>query len=248
NNKLNYFSSEEERESFLQQAKIDTDSVIKIGSTSYDIKDKWLVMASGFFNIDTGNISTNTDLNDDRLSLLKAGLFGYINEINAHEIKNAIYHRNVLYDETFLNSASFPSSIYNFAKLYNVPIQMARPSSMNIVLTIRKSDLLEMPSREVISSDFGNEKSLKTYEVVLDKNQEFDIEEFKFLLPYDVVIKIKENLVMKDDRQIITSSVSANYDIDSNLFPFSSLNDSAIKVIKDTVNGIEYYHFNLEIF
>src|SRR5699024_17321 len=49
-------------------------------------------------------------------------------------------------------------------------------------------------------------------------------------------------------RQIITSSVSANYDIDSNLFPFSSLNDSAIKVMKDTVNGIEYYHFNLEIF
>ena len=246
---VRYFTNEEEKMEFLQQSKINTNSVITVGSTSYDIKEKWLLMASGFFNIDSGNITTNINEQQDKLSLLKAGLFGYINEINAHEIKNAVYHRNVLYDELFLNSASFPNSIYNFAKLYNVPIQLARPASMNIILTIRKEDLLSMPSRRVISSDTVNaDKSLRTFEIVLDRNQEFNIENFKFLLPYDVVINIRENMVMRNNEESINSSVTARYGNYNDLFDFSNIRDQNISVIKDIINGIEYYHFNIDIY
>ena len=106
---VRYFTNEEEKMEFLQQSKINTNSVITVGSTSYDIKEKWLLMASGFFNIDSGNITTNINEQQDKLSLLKAGLFGYINEINAHEIKNAVYHRNVLY----ITSLNYTTYQYN---------------------------------------------------------------------------------------------------------------------------------------
>jgi len=246
---IEYFSNEEEKRKFLERAEINTDSIIKVGSTSYDIKDKWFKLVNDKFGIKNMDISTDEDINDVNLNMLKSGIFGYINEINAHEIKNAIYHRNILYDEHFLNSASFPSSIYNFAKLYNVPIRMAEPARMDVVLTIRKTDLINMPSRKVISSDMINkDKALRTYEITLDRDQEFNVEDFKFLLPYDIKIRVVENLVTKNGNDYISESITAIYDMNDKLFPFSEVLNRNIKVSSDRINGIEYYHFRISLF
>lgn len=244
-----YFTNEQEKLDFLNNAKIDTDSVIKIGSTSYDVKEKWFKMASRFFEIDTEDTPIDEDENEDLISLLKAGLFGYINEINSHEVKNAIYHRNVLYDELFLNTASIPMSIYNFAKLYNVPIQMARPSNFKVDFVIRKEDILKLPSKEIVSTkDLDKLKTLKTYEVVIDKNQDFTIGTFKFSLPYDVIITLKQYPVNKDGQEIIDYKISARYKIDNKLFKFDSLIDGNINVKKNIINGIDYIYIPMDLY
>lgn len=244
-----YFSDEQEKLDFLNSAKIDTDSVIKIGSTSYDVKEKWFNMASRFFEIDTENTPIDENENQDLISLLKAGLFGYINEINSHEIKNAIYHRNVLYDELFLNTASIPMSIYNFAKLYNVPIQMAKPASFKVDLVIRKDDLLKLPSKEITSSrDLDKKKSLKTYEVIIEKEQTFNVGNFKYTLPYDVIINLKEYNFTRDNKDVIDYKISAKYDIDNDLFRFASVLDSGVNIKKNIINGIDYVYFSLDLY
>ena len=125
--------------SLIENATEDFSSIITVNSTSYNVYNHWLKLAAKYFNIDTtANFYTSEDANS--INLLKAGLFGYFNEIASHEIKNAVFHRNVLYDEHFLNSASFPESIYNFAKLYNVPISTAHPAHMLVELVVRKED------------------------------------------------------------------------------------------------------------
>ncbi|QQO92559.1 hypothetical protein CPT_Machias_182 [Staphylococcus phage Machias] len=244
-----YFSNEQEKLDFLNNAKIDTDSVIKIGSTSYDVKEKWFNMASKFFEIDTENTPIDDNENEELISLLKAGLFGYINEINSHEVKNAIYHRNVLYDELFLNTASIPMSIYNFAKLYNVPIQMATPANFKVDLVVRKEDILKLPTKEIISTKtIDKEKSLKTYEATISKKQDFTIGNFKYSLPYDVSIILKQYPVTKDGKELIDYKISANYNIDNNLFKFSSILDNNVKVTKNISNGIDYLFFSLDLY
>lgn len=244
-----YFSNEQEKLDFLNKANIDTESVIKIGSTSYDVKDKWFNMAAKFFEIDTENTPIDENEDEDLISLLKAGLFGYINEINSHEVKNAIYHRNVLYDELFLNTASIPMSIYNFAKLYNVPIQMAKPANFKVDFVIRKDDILKLPSKEIVSSqEIDKKKSLKTYEVSLSKEQEFTIGNFKYCLPYDVSMVLKQYPITRDGKEAIDYKITARYDVDNNLFKFSSIIDNNIKVSKNIINGVDYMYFSLDLY
>lgn len=244
-----FFSNEEEKKKFLEQSKLNTDGVIKIGSTTYDIKDVWFKMASKFFEIDTENTPIDSDENNDLINLLKAGLFGYINEVNSHEIKNATYHRNLLYDEFFLNTASIPESIYNFAKLYNVPIGMANPSNFKVDLVVRKEDLLKMPTREIISSkDVDKTKSLKTYEIRLDRYQEFHVGDFNFNLPYDVSIILKQYPITRDGVDAIDYKVTASYDVDNNLFKFSSFLDNKINISKNIIDGIDYYYITLDLY
>ena len=84
----------------------DPKSTIYMDGTSYNIEKHWLEIAQKYFNVD------QTDFN--AISFLKSSFFGYFNEIASNEVKNATYHRNVLYDEHFLNTASFPESMAVF--------------------------------------------------------------------------------------------------------------------------------------
>src|SRR5699024_6594263 len=244
-----YFSNEQEKIDFLNNAKIDTESVIKIGSTSYDVKDKWFNMATKFFEIDTENTPIDENEDEDLISLLKAGLFGYINEINSHEVKNAIYHRNVLYDELFLNTASIPMSIYNFAKLYNVPIQMAKPANFKVDFVIRKDDVLKLPSKEIVSTqEIDKKKSLKTYEIKLSKDQDFTIGSFKYCLPYDVSMVLKQYPITRDGKDAIDYKITAKYNVDNNLFKLSSILDNNVKVTKNIINRVDYMYFSIDLY
>jgi hypothetical protein len=76
----------------------------------------------------------NTYLKPDSYSTLKTSLFGYITGSMARIAAESVHHRNVLYHENFLNTASLPVSIYNFAKIYDYPVGLATPSSCFILL------------------------------------------------------------------------------------------------------------------
>ena len=216
--------------------KLSTDnpnSTIYIDGTSYNIEKHWLEIAKKYFNVEQNDLNA--------ISYLKSGFFGYFNEIASNEVKNATYHRNVLYDEHFLNTASFPKSILNFARLNNIPLLTAKPSKMLINFAVKKSDLLNSSMKQelTIENTIGN-TILKNYEIIIDKKYDFTIKNYIFRLPYDVQILISETT---SDEKVIT----ARYQVDNN-FPFLEVNTPYIDVWQDSYNGEKYVFFKLDVF
>ena len=67
-------------------------------------------------------------------STLRSGLLGYMTASMARVAAEGAYHRDVLYRENFLNTASLPRSIYNFAKVYDYVVGLATPSSLRALV------------------------------------------------------------------------------------------------------------------
>lgn len=220
----------------------ENNAIISVNQTSYDVQEDWLEVASKYFNINTADIYSDNDIQNSNISLLKTGLFGYVNEIMANEVKNAVAHRNVLYDEFFINTASFPESIYRFAKTYNVPISTSKPAHMMVTLAVRKHDLVNSSLREeVVSDQYVDQKVIKTYQLKINRSYEFSVDKFKFSIPYDVIITMRET---KNNDY----SITARYDIDEDIYSFSSLTSQEIKVFQDINNGEDYVYINLDIY
>lgn len=208
-------------------------SIIQVNNTSYNIEEDWLEIAKKYFNIDSDDTK--------RISLLKAGLFGYLNEISSNEIKNNVYHRNVLYDEHFLNTASIPKSIYNFAKMLNYDIDLAIPASLSINLSLSKSKILNSSKIKKINvNDFNDSDA--TYSYTIDQDTEFTVKNYNFRLPYPVQLLFKYTPVNKG------YSVTARYLHDENDFMFYSDNSPYIKTWESDYNGERYIFLKLQIF
>ena len=79
-----------------------------------------------------------TDIKDS--DFLKTGLFGYITESMAMMMRDSSYHKSMVYNEVFLNTAIIPKSVYNWAKLFNIEVQKAIPAyaKINIIINSRK--------------------------------------------------------------------------------------------------------------
>ena len=208
-------------------------SIIKVASTSYSVQDKWFEVAKKYFEIDD-----NDELN---INLLKAGLFGYNNEIMSNEIKNGVYHRNVLYDEHFLNTASIPKSIYNFAKIQNALVGTATPATMKATLGIKKDDMINSSKFKKVSST-GLSDSDSTYEFVLGNDIDFVLGGFNFKLPYPVQFLFKANNLNKN------YSVTARYLTDDYRFEFLKDPSPYLKIWEETYAGSRYIFATLDLF
>ena len=77
----------------------------KITPSKNEIYNKLLTVASKY-----------TELDSDYLT---SGLFGYITESMAMLMRDSI-HKNMLYNESFLNTAMMPKSVYNWAKMFSI--------------------------------------------------------------------------------------------------------------------------------
>lgn len=119
-----------------ETTKVNVKDIIKVEVDKYNLEEEWL-----------SNIGKKY-LNVDNVNKLKVGLFGYINEVMSTEVKNATAHRNFLYDEAFLNTASMTKSIYNKAKSYNYEIPLATPSSFYITFAIKEEDILKYGTKQ----------------------------------------------------------------------------------------------------
>lgn len=115
----------------------------------------------------------------------KLGLFGYMNEIVAHATKVSQYHRNALYNEIALNTASLPSTIYGAAADEGIDAMEAVPAKATVLLTILTSDLANainaQPNR-VLKID------RETFVISMDKTY--------FRLPFSMYILPNGNSVM----------------------------------------------------
>jgi len=75
-------------------------SINKISPSKTDIYDKLLTIGKKYANLEEENF-------------LKIGLFGYITESLAMIARDSAFHKSMLYNESFLNTAVIPNSIYN---------------------------------------------------------------------------------------------------------------------------------------
>ncbi len=219
-------------------------SLINVDQTSYNLEEKWLKVAAKYFNINTDLIiADDADKSNSEVNMLKAGLFGFVNEVMANEIKNSTAHRNTLYDEFFINTASFPESIYRFAKAYNVPISLAQPAHMRAVMSVRKKDLINSTLKtEIVSDQNIDLRTLKTYRITMDKTYPFTVGKFTFSTPYDVLITMKQT---KSGDYAIT----ARYDKSEPLFGgFSDNVSDSLKIYQDISEGETYVYIALDLY
>jgi len=210
---------------------------IKVGASSYPIQDEWFKIALKYFRIDPEN--------EVAVNMLKAGLFGYNNEIQSNEIKNNVYHRNVLYDEHFLNTASFPESIANFAKLTNVDMELAIPAKMRATLAIRRDDIINSPLKKPIQSIDTTLEGFarKVYILTISKDYVFSIEQIPFRLPYDLQFIIKENEITG------SYSISVKYDTDKDVFPFLKVtNNPYLKTWNESTTDGDYIFIGIDLY
>lgn len=193
-----------------------------IDNTQAFIQEEWMKLAQAFFP------------NDD-ISTLKTSTFGYINEIMSNEIKNSVYHRNFVFDEHLLNTASTAKSIYNFAKSSEVSIDFAKPATVSINLSLRKSDIVNS----------GQLKQLKdnVYQYVISKDTVFTVKEYSFMLPYDVLLMFTRNSTGEDQ------SVVALYDTSkTSKFDLYDIEDSYIKTWETNVENEDYIFLKVDLF
>lgn len=96
-----------------------------ISTSKKEIYTKLLNVASNYINGDT--------------DFAKTGLFGYITESMAMILRDTTFHTSMMYNESFLNTAVIPKSVYNWAKMFNVEVQKATPAYANIELSFPNS-------------------------------------------------------------------------------------------------------------
>ena len=218
-------------------------SLIKINSTSYNVFDNWSDFVMKYFGIDEGN--------NPYVTTLKSSFFGYFNELASSEIKNAVFHKNFLYDEHFLNTAVLPESIYNFAKLYNVPIEGATPATMYLKISISErelttSTLLKEVTDEKVTN--ANANTLKIYNIVFSReNTLFTVGGYNFSLPYPIILTVQQ---FEEPDGSHSYAYSANYDTSNTFFPFTENLGKLpfLKVWKENIDEVDYVFIGFQAY
>jgi len=194
--------------------------LVNIGNTSYNIQERMLEIAKKYYNID--------DMN-----LLKSSFFGYTNEVMSDVAKNGVWHRNFLYNEIFLNTASMTSSVYNWAKMLDEKVNLAIPARMNVIMSIGKQDIIDL------SIPVGNNPDIR--EFIIDKDSSFFAEEYKFMLENSVRIQLNKVTGTND------YSITAQYVLNEEGNKLANLESPYIKTYIESINGRKYVILALTI-
>jgi len=112
-----------------------------ISGSSYDLQEKWLneIAPKYFPGVD--------------LSVLRVGLFGYINEIMGTAIEDDYFRTNFLANETMLSTARTAKAIYEYANRYNITDINATPGTVDLVMYV---PIKEMIMYKVDDEDTSN--------------------------------------------------------------------------------------------
>lgn len=171
--------------------------IISTSPSKLDIYTKLLDIAGKYTDIE------NTDY-------LKSGLFGYIAESMAMMIRDSSYHKAMLYNESFLNTAIIPQSVYNWAKMFNIDVAKATPAYATIRITINKDDLesavqLETKNRE----KYGSDLTVNDNFFIIDKSNMIIAGEYYFSLEHSILVRKVNNSYKAS--YITTENATTNY-------------------------------------
>jgi hypothetical protein len=149
-------------------------------ASKYDIYAKLMFLANKYFDVQ----------NED---FLKVGLFGYVTESMAMIARDSSLHKTMLYNESFLNTAVMPKSVYNWAKMFNVGITAATPAYTDIQVTIPIDSLIfnkgsSLPNASKYGVELSDSVLGQKEMLVLDRDNQFIAGEFKFALERSILI------------------------------------------------------------
>lgn len=166
-----------------------------INTTSYDIQNKWINdIAPKYFQVD--------DIN-----MLRAGIFGYLNEIMSNSLEDSVNMTSILGNEAYPNKAVLPNSVYSYAALANFSNFNAVPATIPFVLGIRKEDIIK----------YATQKS-GYKEIIISRYSELNVNGDTFMIDYDIKIICKQTTDGKD--YILTSQYI--FDINNSLSSISN--------------------------
>lgn len=190
----------------------------KIDLSSYTIQKKWIEeIAPNYFNVE--------DIN-----MLKAGLFGYINEVFSNSFEDSLHMQTIMSKEVFPNKAVLPDSIYAYSALADFTDFYAVPSTVSMVLAIRKKDVIDNSVINPIS---------KYLELYISKYSTLTIGgKISFILDYDIKIISRYN-----NNDYI---MSAQYIMDEKN-ELSDVNTPYINTVVLADANEEYIYLNLKV-
>ena len=154
---------------------------------------------------------------DDGTMML--GIYGYLNEVNANTLQNAILVASEYGNEAIPIRSKFERTILTNAITYDIQDINAKPATMKVMIGFVKSSLDEY---------LDNNKYF-----TLDRYSDINIEDYTFHLDYDIIIR-RHKLV---NGNII---YAANYDINFNNTMSDIVNPYLASPIISNIQGDDY--------
>lgn len=175
----------------------------KISSSKREIYTKLLDIAEKYTDI------KNTDF-------LKTGLFGYMTESMAMMMRDSTIHKSMLYNESFLNTAMLPKSVYNWAKMFNIEVQKAKPKYAEIDIVIPSdsiSNFLKLGLTDAEKERYGlTEQDVgEGGFIILNKEDPIVASDYYFSLEHSILIKYNVINNIYSARYITTEYVSTSF-------------------------------------
>jgi len=203
----------------------------RVSSSRFDIYSKLLTIANNYTNV------FDTDF-------LRTGLFGYITEAMALIARDSSFQRTMLYNESFLNTAVMPKSVYNWAKMFNVSVISAVPAFADMIITISVDDVENPSYSRTYSSNTkygGDITRLGTRKVlILDRDSPLIAGETQFRLEKSIAIyKSTDGSGAYIVKYIETEKATTEYFDPESYFIKSNITRT---------NGIEYLTFKVRAF
>lgn len=155
-----------------------------ISSSKYDIYQKYAAIMEHYFG-------DNTDY-------ARSGLMAYITECMALFQRDSALHKEMLYKESYLNTAVMPRSVYNYAKMFNISVSNATPAYADIMLTINTTELRNMIEKRKSSNSaftkYGTDvSSLNRNCLVIDRSNQIVAGDYYFAIERSIIIYITDS-------------------------------------------------------
>lgn len=183
---------------------------VKKYTSLYDIKDYALnVLAPKYFP-------------EDVVEGYNVGFLGYSLDFMTNTTEDVFNTVPIVINEMYPNLAQMPTSIYNYASLFQVDQLMATPAVMECVLLLPMDSLLQY-------SGAGEDGTYRKF--ILDQRTTVHVEEHTFMLDYDILITMRP---YRGD-YIITTSYIRDYNNS-----LSNVQNPYIKYQKYNYNGTKY--------
>ena len=159
---------------------------------------------------------------DDVIEGYNVGLLGYTLDLMANTTEDIFNTVPIVINEMYPNLAQMPTSIYNYASLFQEENLMAHPAVMECVLLLPLDSLLE-------HSDVGTDGTYRQF--ILDQRTQVVIEGHRFILDYDILITLRP---YRGDH-IVTCSYYREFNNS-----LSDIKNPYIKYQKYNYNGTKY--------
>ena len=150
------------------------------------------------------------------------GLLGYSLDLFANTTEDIFNTIPIVLNEMFPNLAEMPTTIYNYASLFQESQLMAEAAVMDCILLLPMDSLIE-------NADFNTDKSYRQF--ILDQRTKVLIEDYSFILDYDIRITLRP---YKGD-YIINASYVKDFKNSMN-----TLKSPYLKIQKLNYNGTKY--------